>query len=108
MPLGVGAGSDGILNTTPLGDDQVLPPPALPIANLQIIPPASIPPGGQAVALISFDLIDDLTGPKGGAGVVQLVFEITAIQAGGMRRESIEVYLFLPPRLFLPIVLKNH
>ena len=58
--------------------------------------------------MIDLDLIDDLAGPQGGAGAIQLVFEFWANQVGGPRRELIEVYLFLPPRLFLPLILNNY
>lgn len=107
MPLAIGAGLNGVLDSAPQSDDQVVPPPSLPITNLQVTTPTSIPAGGQGAVLIAFDVADYIPGASG-AGVVQMVFELTAQQDGGLRRETFEIFLFLPPKVYLPLVFKNY
>ena len=107
MPLGVGAGPNGVLDSMPGGDDQVVPPPDLPITNIQVTTPPSIPAGGQGAVVVAFDVADYIPGASG-PGVVQMTFELTAQQGGGLRRETFEIFLFLPPKVYLPLVFKNY
>jgi hypothetical protein len=107
MPLAIGAGPNGLLDSAPQPDDQVVPPPSLPIMNLQVTTPISIPAGGQGTVRVAFDVADSIPGASG-SGVVQMVFELTAQQGGGLRRETFEIFLFLPPKVYLPLVFKNY
>jgi len=108
MPLTVGAGPNGVLDSTPGGDDQAVPAPTLPVTNLQATLPLSIPAGSQGAIVVTFDMADHIPGQTPGAGVVQVVFELEADQGGGVRRQTIEMYLFLPPKLYLPMVLRQY
>ncbi|MCS7220996.1 MAG: hypothetical protein RML36_02400 [Anaerolineae bacterium] len=106
MPLAIGAGPNGTLNSSPQGDDHVMPPPSLPIANLQVTTPSSIPAGGQGMVQVAFDVANALPGAPG-PGVVQMVFELTALQGEGSRRETVEIFLFLPPKVYLPLIFRR-
>ena len=58
--------------------------------------------------MVSFDVTDNMPGRESGSGVVQMMFELIAEKGGGVHQETTEVFLFLPPKTYLPVVLRDY
>ncbi len=107
MPMAIGAGPDGIVNSTPSGDDQLIPPPNLPIRNLQFTTPTSIPAKGEGTATVSFAVARRMPGNAWSTGVILMVLELTGERGGETYQDTIEVALLMPPKTYLPAVIKE-